>query len=284
MRSSSPRGAGVTGRAPAFRLAHVAGLALALLLPAPRAGADTERVRLTIGVARSLSRFHSIEADTSGLSYVVANSPEAEIDFRVLDLPMPKGPRPALHLTAGTVRDERVVGAFRAGQPLLREPVLVMTSGVYLLVPLELVRPNTGVALRIGWAGAYTIGRTGAADFITLSKARVGFERTAGWFEGSGIDVGMGRDDTFGHDYATTRWDVHVALRGRLLPPPITTATPKGAKPAPPREETRRVAWVFVDIDVDTDGGGGPDGLLLRFGVATDVVGILQSAFGPSAH
>jgi hypothetical protein len=155
---------------------------------------------------------------------------------------------------------------------------------VYLLVPLELVRPNTGVALKIGWSGAYTIGRTGAADFLTLSKARAGFERTAGWFEGSGIDVGMGRDDTYGRAYATTRWDVHVALRGRLLPAPVPAAPAapvKGAKPAAPPAERRPIAWLFADADVDTDGGAGPDGLLLRFGIATDLAGLMQAAFEP---
>jgi hypothetical protein len=231
-----------------------------------------------------VSRFHSIEADTSGLSYVVANSPEAEFDFRVLDLPMPKAPRPALHVTAGVLRDERVLGASRPGQPLIREPILTMRSGVYLMVPLELVRPNAGVALRIGWSGAYVLGRTGGAEFLTVSKARVGFERTAGWFEGSCFDVGMGRDDTFGRTYATTRWDAHLALQGRLLPPPVAAAPAKTGKAAASPEETRRIVWAFVDVDVDTDGGAGPDGLQLRCGLATDIAGILQAAFGAAAH
>ena len=288
MRSSSRRGAGAARRGVAGHLASIAGLALALalplLLPVAQARADTERLRLVLGFARSVSRFHSLEADTSGLSYGLTNSLELGIDFRVLDLPMPKAPRPALHVTVGALTDERTLGPFLPGQPLIREPVLVLRSGVHLLVPLELVRPNAGVGLRVGWSGGYVLGRTGGSDFITITKARFGFERTAGWFEGSCVEVGMGRDETYGREFAAKRWDVHVALQGRLLPRPVSAAPAKAGKAVAPPDETRRMLWAFVDMDVDTDGSVGPDGLQLRFGLSTDVAGILQTAFGPPAH
>ncbi len=288
MRSSSRRGTGATRHVVTGHLASIAGLALALtltlLLPVAQARADTERIRLVLGFARSVSRFHSVEADSLGLSYGLTNSPEVGIDFRVLDLPMPKAPRPALHVTAGALTDERTLGPFQAGQPLIRQPVIVLRSGVHLLLPLELVRPNAGVAFRVGWSGAYVLGRTGGAEFITITKARFGFERTAGWFEGSCVEVGMGRDETFGREFAGKRWDVHVALQGRLLPPPVRFAPAKAGKTVAPPDETRRMLWAFVDMDVDTDGGPGPDGLQLRFGLSTDVAGILQTAFGAPAH
>jgi hypothetical protein len=286
MRSSSQRGAGATHRVVAGHLASIAGLALTLgvvLLPVAVARADTERLRLVLGFARSVSRFHSLEADSTGLSYGLTNSPELGVDFRVLDLPMPKTPRPALHVTAGALTDERTLGPFLPGQPLTRQAVLVLRSGAHLLLPLELVRPNSGVAFRVGWSGAYVLGRTGGAEFLMISKARFGFERTAGWFEGSCVEVGMGRDETFGREFAAKRWDVHVALQGRLLPPPVFSAPAKAGKTAAP-DEKRRMLWAFADLVVDTDGGVGPDGLQLRFGVATDVAGILQTAFGPGAH
>jgi hypothetical protein len=283
MRSSSRRGTGATSRMVAGQPAALAGLALAvalaLLLPAAQARADTERIRLILGFARSVSRFHSFEADSMGLSYELSNSPEADIDFRVLDLPMPKTPRPALHVTAGALTDQRTLGPFLPGQPLTQEPVIVLRSGVYLLVPLELVRPNAGVALRVGWSGAYVLRRTGGEEFITITKARFGFERTTGWFEGSCVEVGMGRDETFGREFAGKRWDAHVALQGRILPPPRLPAPAKTAKTAAPPDEPRRMVWAFVDMVVDTDGGPGPDGLRLRFGLSTDVAGILQTAF-----
>jgi hypothetical protein len=288
MLSSSRRGTDATGRVVAGRLVPIAGLAVAvaltLLLPVAQARADTERIRLMLGFARAVSRFHSVEADSIGLTYGLTNSPEADIDFRVLDLPMPKTPRPALHVTAGALRDERILGPSLPGQPPIRKVVVVLRSGVYLLVPMELVRPNAGVALRVGWSGAYVLERTGGAEFLTITKARFGFERTAGWFEGSCVEVGMGRDETFGREFALTRWDVHVALQGRLLPPPIRSAPAKAGKAAAPPEEARRMLWAFVDVVVDTDGGAGPDGLQLRFGLSTDVAGILQTAFGASAH
>jgi len=154
MRSSSRRGANTTRRGAAGHLASIAGLALALalalLLPVAQARADTERIRLVFGFARSVSRFHSFEADSVGRSYGVSNSPEVDIDFRVLDLPMPKAPRPALHVTAGALTDERILGPSLPGQLPTRQAVLVLRSGVHLLVPLELVRPNAGVAFRVG--------------------------------------------------------------------------------------------------------------------------------------
>ena len=286
MRSSSRRGAGTARRVVARHLAFLAGLtlALAVLVPVTQARADAERIRVVLGCARAVSRFHSTAADSAGLSYDLTTSPEMDVDFRVLDLPTPKAPRPALHLTAGALTDERTLGPYRPGQPLIRQPVLVLRSGVHVLVPLELLRPNSGVAFRAGWSGAYVLGRTGGADFLTITKARFGFERTAGWFEGSSIDVGTGRDETYGREFASKRWDVHVALQGRILPPPVRSVPAKTGKPVAPPDETRRVLWAFADVDVDTDGGLGPDGLQLRFGLATDLVGVVQTAFGAPAH
>ena len=288
MRSSSRRGANTTRRVAAGHLASIAGLALALalalLLPVAQARADTERIRLVFGFARSVSRFHSFEADSVGRAYGVSNSPEVDIDFRVLDLPMPKAPRPALHVTAGALTDERILGPSLPGQLPTRQAVLVLRSGVHLLVPLELVRPNAGVAFRVGWSGAFVLGRTGGEEFLTITKARFGFERTAGWFDGSCVEVGMGRDETFGREFALTRWNVHVALQGRLLPPPVLATPARAGRTVAPPDETRRILWAFVDVDIDTDGGAGPDGLQLRFGLSTDVAGILQTAFGAPAH
>jgi hypothetical protein len=286
MRSSSRRGAGTARRVLAGHLASIAGLTLllAFLLPVAQARADAERIRVVLGFARAVNRFHSNEADSAGLSYGLTTSPEMDVDFRVLDLPMPKAPRPALHVTAGALTDERTLGPFVPGQPLIRQPVLVLRSGVHMLVPLELLRPNSGVAFRVGWSGAYVLGRTGGADFLTITKARFGFERTAGWFEGSCVEVGTGRDETYGREFASNRWDVHVALQGRILPPPVRTVPAKAGKPVAPPDETRRVVWAFADVDVDTDGGLGPDGLQLRFGLSTDLVGIVQNAFGAPAH
>ena len=287
MRSSSRRGTRARRRLVAGHLVSVAGLALVLgvsLLPVAQARADTERLRLVLGFARSVTRFQSLEADTTGLSYGLANSAEVGVDFRVLDLPMPKAPRPALHVTVGALADKRTLGPSLPGQPLVQEPILVLRSGMHLLLPLELVRPNAGVAFRLGWSGAYVLGRTGGADFLTITKARFGFERTAGWFEGSCVEVGMGRDETYGREFAAKRWDVRVSLQGRLLPPPVRSAPAKAGKAVAPPDETRRMLWAFVDADVDTDGGVGPDGLQLRFGLSTDVAGILQTAFGAAAH
>jgi hypothetical protein len=262
----------------------VIGLGLAVLLSAP-ARADSERLRLTVDLARTATRFHSLEADTSGLSMITALSGGTGLDFRVFDAPMAKlSQPPALHVTAGIQSDERILGPYLAGQPLIREPILALRSGVHLLLPLEIAGPNAGVAFRVGWQGAFVLGRTGGSEFLTVSKARFGFERTAGWLAGSVVDVGMGRDETFGRDAASKRWDVHVALQGRLIAAPSGAGTKAGRAPPAAADARRSLLWAFADTDVDTDGGIGPDGLQARVGLGLDVAGLLPALFAPTSR
>jgi hypothetical protein len=289
MGSSSRAGSVVAHRAAGARFSCWAGLALAAALavaPAATTRADTERLHVALGCSRTINRFQSFAADSAGLSLARAFAGELDLDFRVFDAPMAAGAqRPALHITVGGMSDERTLGPYLPGQTLVHMPVLTLRSGVYFLVPLELVRPNAGVAFRVGWAGAYVIGRTGGAEFLTVSKARFGFERTGGWFEGSRVEVGMGRDETFGRDAASGRWDVHVALEGRLLPAPARVRPAEAGKAAATADPGHpRIVWVFGDVDVDTDGGVGPDGIAMRFGISADVPGMLQGLFGPTAR
>jgi len=292
MRPSSPPGA---RRTAAWRVAPVAGLALLLgsvLVPAAGVCADGERLHVELGFARAEHRFNSHQADSAGLSFGSAYSGEVNVDFRVFDVPMKRPEaRPALYVTAGALTDERTIGGSLPGQPLTRPALLVLRSGVHLLVPLEMVQPNAGVALRLGWEGSYVLGRTGGSEFLTSSKLRVGFERTAGWLAGSCVEVGMGRDETFGSEYASKRWDVHLGLQGRLLPPLPRVTRPRAGAPAAAGtaapatgEASRRLLWAFADVLVDTDGNIGPDGLSMRVGLATDVGAVLQTVFSPIAR
>lgn len=283
MRSSPRSGSLGFQRASGARAARAMGLVLALgivLVPAGHARADAERLRVAVGFARSLNRFQSFSADSAGLSLVQAYGGDLDVDFRVFDAPLGTT-RPSLHVSVGGLSDERTLAPYLPGQTMTHMPVYILRSGAYLLVPLDLVRPNTGVAMRLGWTGGYVMGRRGGSEFLTISKGRFGFERTGGWFEGTCVEMGMGRDDTYGRDAASGRWDVHAALHGRLLPPPARIRPGPASKagkatPAAP-EGHARVLWAFADVVVDTDGATGPDGVIMRFGVAMDVAGALQA-------
>lgn len=255
------------------------------LLAAPRqsrAQAGDERFELSMHFARGIERMHAIGADTLGLSYGTSWTGGLGVDFRVLDLPLGKGRKPALHLKGGFGTDERVLGPAVPGMDFAEYPMLEMNSGVALELPLEaLLKGNAGVSFRVGWDGSYLLTRSGGNDFLTVSKLRVDFVRTAGALTGSSLGFGKGRDETFGRDAASGRWDVKLALEGRLARVPAAPAPPApapkpGAKPAakPAPVERARLLWIFLDMRVDTDGSVMADGLRAKIGLGLSLDGL----------
>jgi len=252
--------------------APLALLLLAALL-APRAARASDRLDLSAFVARGVQRLNSIGADTLGLSYHNSISGGVAMDFRVLDLPGGKGAaKPSLHVSGRVLTDELILGPATPGELVAVEPVLELSTGVGIELPLDmLVKGNGGVSMRIGWEGGDLLTRSNGNSFLTRSKARLDFVRTSGGLAGSLIGVGMGRDETFGWDAAANRWDVRASIQGRLVGLRGTPAP--GGRPgaAPVMTDGGRLLWVFVDVDVDTDGGPLADGLNARAGVSLDV-------------
>jgi len=275
---------------PAFPRPPLALLLAAAVLSAPAFALAQTGERLDISATWSLNtqRLHAIGADTLGLSYHMGYSPAVRVDLRAIDLPMGKGAaKPALHFTAGVTSDEVVLGPPVNGMDVGVFPVLDFSSGVALELPLDaLVKGNAGVGLRVGWEGGYILTRTGGQNFLERSKLRFDVLRTTGALQGSSFGVGKGRDETFGWDASTGRWDVRVALQGRLCtasapaPAPAPGARP-GAKPAARAVNDTRLLWLFVDADVDTDGGPGADGLRGRVGIGLDLNAFVTAVFTP---
>ncbi len=248
-----------------------------------RAQAEDERFELSVFFARGVERMHAIGADTLDLSYGTSWTGGLDVDFRVLDLPLGKGRKPALRLAGGLATDERILGPPREGMLYAEYPVLEMTSGVALELPLEAVlKGNSGVAFRLGWRGAYLLTRSGGQEFLSVSKLRVDFVRTSGALQGSSLGFGKGRDETFGYDAPSGRWDVRMVLQGtlatvptRVEPAPAAPVKP-GAKPVPkpapaPKD---RLLWAFLDVAVDTDGSVGADGLRAKLGLGLSLDGL----------
>src|SRR5512140_1765908 len=78
------------------------------LLPAVAGAQEAERFNVTAFTSYSLQRYHSIGADTLGLS--LERTPESglDVDFRAVDLPVGKGAKPSLHLLGGVASGTRV--------------------------------------------------------------------------------------------------------------------------------------------------------------------------------
>jgi hypothetical protein len=147
---------------------------------------------------------------------------------------------------------------------------------VSLHLPLDVLPGNGGVAFKLGYEGGYVMAREGGADFLTLSSLGFGFERTAGTFEGSSLEIATGRNETFGSEWASSRWRARVLLQSR-----IGTFRPDAAKTDPkaaPEEDHR--PRVFLQLDVDTDGKDGPDGIGFNVGLALDAGTMFRRAVG----
>lgn len=264
--------------------------ALAACGPSSARGETADRLDISLSVSRNVQRLHSIAADTLGLSYEMAWSPEVRVDLRAIDLPMGKtGSKPALHLAAAAALDRQVLAPPLEGMTTAAFPVIDLRGALYFDLPLDaFLKGNAGVGLRIGWEGGDMLTRTASQSFLENSRARFDFVRTSGALEGSTIGFGMGRDERFGWDAATHRWDVRVALQGRICGGPSVAApapapakagakAPPAAKPLP----GPRLLWIWADADVDTDGGPGADGLRARAGLGVDLNTLVTAIFTP---
>lgn len=242
---------------------------------APASAQVRDRLEIDAGWSRGIDRFHSIGADTLGIHYGRSFIPDFDVDFRVLDLPVGKvKPAPSLHFATRLWMDERTVGPALPGQLTGRYQMLGVGGSIYVDTPLDLLKGNTGVAFRLGWEGAELMTRSGPNDFLSRSMLRFGFVRTTGGMQGSYVLLGKGRDETYGWDAASGRWDVRLSLQGRLAgspAPPPAAAKPGAKAPAAPKKPDDRVMWAFLDMEMNTDGGVGPDGMSARAGVMLDV-------------
>ena len=272
------------GRLAPLAIACLAALALA---PSVARAQDAERFNLSAFGAYDVERFHSLGADTVGLSSNTSPDGGLLIDFRVIDLPVGKtGPRPSLHLTGGIASTSRILGPPLPGMKVGVFRVLDLACGVLLDLPFDaLLKGNSGVSLRVGWDGGYLLTRSSDTNFLQRSKLRADFVRTGGPLSGSYIGFGQGDDETFGYDASTKRADVHASLQGTIVRgpsyvPPAPPVKP-GAKapPARPAIQGPRLLWIFLDVAADTDGGPGADGMRARAGIGFDVSAFATAAF-----
>ncbi len=253
--------------------------AAAAVAPAASAEGD-DRFHVDLEASKMFDRFQSHEADSLGLSVSSTTVMGARWSFRVIDVPAGKlSPKPALELTGRIATSERTIGAQSNGSGIGRSPVLEITNGVWLRMPLDVLPGNGGVAFKMGFEGGYTLAREGGADFLTSSAMVFGFVRTAGTFEGSELQIATGRNEAFGSEWASGRWRGRVFLQSRLGTPRAAEAAKPAAGAAAAAEEDHRPR-VFLQLDVDTDGKDGPDGIGFNVGLALDAGTTFKRALG----
>lgn len=267
----------------------IALVALACAPPAPARAQNADRLDVSAYYGGAIERFHSLGADSVGLSFGHSPVTGLDVDFRVVDLPFGKGPvKPSLHVLGGAGLSTRILGPAVPGMAVGQFKLLDFATGVALELPLDaFLKGNSGVGIRIGWDGGSMLTRTGPDNFLTRSRLRFDFVRTSGGLAGSSIGFGKGRDETFGTDSTGSgRWDVRMSIQGRLVAVPQAAPAPAkpGTKPAPAAAPAGRLVWAFADIDVDTDGKEHPDRLYARAGLAMDLSAFLALAFTPRAH
>lgn len=263
-----------------LRALAAAALAACAFAAAP-ARAASERFHVDLEASKLFDRFQSHEADSLGLSVSSTSVLGARWAFRVLDVPAGKiTPKPSLTLTGRLATMERTIGGQANGSTIGHAPVLEITSGVKLSLPLDMLPGNGGVAFNLGYEGGYVMAREGGADFLTTSALAFGFERTAGAFEGSYLEIGQGRNETFGSDFASGRWRARVFLQSELGLPRAEAAKPADPKAAAPASADEKRLRVFLQLDVDTDGKDGPDGIGFNVGLAMDAGTMFRRALG----
>lgn len=273
----------------AHRLAPIVLLVAAASFAPHAAAAGGDRFRLDVSAAFQVERFHASAADSLGLAVTRGTVAEMAFDFRVLDAPMPGASKPALHVLgrAGTGRrafgTQGIAPASALAAPVEESPLIDLGVGVALDVPLELVDPGAGASLVASYEGGLAIASTAGYDFMRSKRVAVGFERTRGFFEGSRVEMGYGRNEAFGLAHAAKRWSPRFFIQGRLVPVsrPVATGAASRSTPA----ATDQIALMspvraFVDLGVDTNGRGGPDGVRVLFGLALDSGAILRSIVG----
>lgn len=284
---------------PAFRLALVASGALSLaatsaaFAQAPRAAAPVtppaathataaEAFRVSIFAAQQIDRFNPGIAASENSVASGGMVLGVDLDMHVADVWMPKKvtTRPMVMFTGRLLAGERVLAQSveTAIDTLTGEApdsievfpdakAVDLIAGLRLAYPVQTMRgvPQTAIFLKAETGATFAEHMTG--DLLSTTRIGLGFERMAGTFAGSLVEVLSGHNESFGSAHASGRYSVHVLVKGSLGAAEGATLhrSPLGA---------------FVDLEVDTDNKGGPDGVRALMGLSLDGDGLFAAARG----
>lgn len=284
-------------------VAPFAALAFASLALTPAAHAQAARPAATTAPATTAALAHTASAEAFRVSLFAAQQIDrfnpgiaasqnsvasggmvlgVDVDMHVADLWSPKKvtTRPMVQFSGRLLAGERVLAQSveTAIDTLTGEApdsievfpdakAVDLIAGLRLAYPLQVARgvAQTAVYLKAETGATFAEHMTG--DLLSTTRIGLGFERMAGTFAGSLVEVLSGHNESFGSAHAGGRYAVHVLIKGSFSAPEGATLhrSPLGA---------------FVDLEVDTDNKGGPDGVRALMGLSLDGDGIFAAVRG----
>lgn len=251
---------------------------------APAAVHDTrsDDFRVELLFAEQIDRFNPGVAASENSVAAGGMATGVEFEFHAANLWMPKKvrTRPQLVLGGRLLSSERVIAqsvatAVDTLTGIAPDSVEVFpdAKAVELIASFRLRYPlasvggvtQTAVYFRAESGAVFAEHMTG--DLLSVTHFGLGFERMSGTFAGSFVEVAKGSNETFGANFASGRYNVHVLLQG-VMPPP------EGSK------RTRSNLSAFAELEVDTDNKGGPDGVRALLGLKLDGAGLFEGVRG----
>lgn len=256
--------------------------------PAPAAAAPvasgdkSDDFRVQLILAEQIDRFNPGVAASENSVAAGGMATGLEFEFHAANLWMPKKikTRPQIVLGGRLLSSERVLAQSVATEidtvtgeapdsievfPDAKSIELMASFRIRVPLAVGPGAPQTAVYFRAESGAIFAEHMTG--DLLSVTHFGLGFERTAGTFAGSFVEVAKGSNETFGANFASGRYNVHVLLQG-VMPPP------EGSK------RTRSNLSAFAELEVDTDNKGGPDGVRALLGLKLDGAGLFEGVRG----
>jgi hypothetical protein len=249
--------------------------AAAAATPAPAARAELEDLRLGFLLFEQVDRLNPGSASQLNTVSTGSIAVGADFDYKVMALPLgKKGSNPFLAFAGRILASSRavaesvpIVGDTTGRDTLQLVPdarAVELTGSIRLAYPVyargKEVLTNAYFKAEVS-SIFVTETRNGLLDVRTYA---IGFERASGQFAGSFVDLGYGRDGTFGA-FSGERYKVHVLIIGAISP---ATSGKRGN------------FSTFAELELSSDNKGGPDGLRVQVGARLDSDGVLKGVSG----
>ena len=272
--------AALAAQAPASRAQTPSRPAAPATTHAPASAAEDFRV--TLFVAQQIDRFNAGLAASQNAVASGGMVMGVDVDMKVAEIPISKrsAANPIISFGGRLLAGERVIAQSVATSidtltgeapdsievfPDAKAVEMLATLRIGYPIQLRAGVPQTAVYLAAEAGATFAEHMTG--DLLSTTRFGLGFERMAGTFSGSRVEVLSGSNESFGANHASGRYVVHVLIQGALAAAEGTTFQ-------------RSHLGAFVELEVDTDNKGGPDGVRALMGLTLDGDGLFAAARG----
>ncbi len=266
--------ASIASLSPLPRIAHAAA--------APPAPAPPDDFHVSLFVAQQIDRFNAGLAASQNAVAAGGMVMGVDVDTRIAEIPVGKkgSARPIISFTGRMLAGERVLAQSVATaidtltgiapdsiEVFPDAKAIEMLAGLRIAYPIQMHAGVPQVAVYFAAETGATFAEHTTGDLLSTTRYGLGFERMAGTFAGSRVEVLTGSNENFGANHASGRYTVHVLIKGSL-------AATEGAT------MSRSHLGAFVELEVDTDNKGGPDGVRALMGLTLDGDGVFAAVRG----